>query len=153
MNCPAVPPPTLAGFQDFITNVMAIPSAALPLSSPVVAMAYTVAMATVNCALCVTGIYALAVYNLGGSLVINFAPDQPNQTYFRALRGKDGLNIASFVPGVIAASGDESTSESILNPDFMKNFTMDDLQRLKDPYGRQYLAFAQDYGPAVWGLS
>jgi hypothetical protein len=30
---------------------------------------------------------------------------------------------------------------------------MGNLQNLKTPYGRAYLAFAQDYGPSVWGIS
>ena len=34
----------------------------------------------------------------------------------------------------------------------MKDFTLANLQNLKTPYGRQYLAWAQAYGP-LWGLS
>lgn len=154
--CPGQPPfplPTLAGFQTFITNVMQIPSSALPLSSPTIGYAFTISMRIVNVDLAFVGTYDLAVYNLAGSLVLNFAPDQPGQAYFKALRGEDGMDLAGFVPGVVAATGDQGTSASILTPDFMKNFTMGDLQRLKDPYGRQYLAFAQDAGPSVWGIT
>jgi hypothetical protein len=148
-----IPAPTLTGFQSFITNVMQIPSGALPLSAPVVGYAFNVALIRVNLDLNFAGTYTLAVYNLAGSLLLNFAPDQPNSTYFADLRGENGYNLTAFVAGVVAASGDEGTSTSILTPEFFRSLTMDDLQRLKDPYGRQYLAFAQEAGPTIWGLS
>jgi hypothetical protein len=70
--------------------------------------------------------------------------------FFANLRQR--FNCSGFVPGVISASNDETTGQSILNPDFMKTLTLGNLQNLKTPYGRQYLALAQDYGQ-VWGLS
>lgn len=73
-----------------------------------------------------------------------------SETYFATLRRQ--FNLAGFVPGVISASNDESTGQSILNPEFMKGLTLGNLQNLKTPYGRQYLAFAQDYGQ-IWGVS
>lgn len=73
-----------------------------------------------------------------------------SETYFAMLRRQ--FNLAGFVPGAISASNDESTGQSILNPDFMKSLTLGNLQNLKTPYGRQYLAFAQDYGQ-IWGVS
>ena len=54
--------------------------------------------------------------------------------------------------GVISASNDESTGESVLNPEFMKTLTLGNLQNLKTPWGRQYLAFAMDFGE-TWGIS
>jgi hypothetical protein len=154
---------TLSGYQSFITNYLQIPTSALPLSSPSILMTLAIAEEVVNPALMVvsspcestlgyTGdnVYELAVYNLAADYLINFAPDQPGQTYFADLREK--WKIFNFVPGVISASSDETTSESILNPEFMKGFTMSDLQRAKTPYGRQYLMFAQQYGQ-LWGLS
>lgn len=132
---------------------MGVPSAALPDDSPYLGYALNIALLTANRALRVTGLYPLAVYNLGASLLLNFAPDQTGSTYFADIRSEKGLDLVGFVPGVVAASGDQGTSTSLLVPDFMKNLTMDDLQRLKDPYGRAYLAVAQDYGPTVWGIS
>jgi hypothetical protein len=35
----------------------------------------------------------------------------------------------------------------------MQRLTLAQLQNLKTPYGREYLALAQSYGPNVWGLS
>lgn len=145
--------PTLAGYQDFITNTMGIAATYLPATAPVVQTSYNVAIDMVNLDLTLTAVYDLAVYNLAGSLLLNFAPDQPGQTYFQTLRSEGGFNLTAFQPGVVAASGDESTSESLLVPEFMKGLTLGDLQRLKDPYGRTYLAIAQDCGPAVWGSS
>ena len=73
-----------------------------------------------------------------------------SETYFATLRRQ--FNIGGFRAGVISASNDESTGESILNPEFMKTLTLGNLQNLKTPCGRQYLAFAQDFGE-MWGIS
>ena len=74
-------------------------------------------------------------------------PGQSAESFFVNLRAS--WKITTFVPGVIASSGDESTNESLLNPEFMKNLTMSDLQRLKTPFGRVYMAIAQEYGGIV----
>lgn len=71
-------------------------------------------------------------------------------TFFAELRAKWGIN--SFVPGVVQSSSDENTAESLLVPDAFKGFTLGDLQNLKTPWGRQYLAYAQRCGP-LWGLT
>jgi hypothetical protein len=80
--------------------------------------------------------------------LINFAQDQAGQCYFVDLRASFKIN--SFVPGVITESHDESTGQSLLNPEFMKNMTMSNLQMLKTPYGRNYMGLAQSYG-TLWG--
>ena len=132
---------------------MQIPASALPLTSPIIGYAFTVATTLVNTALTVVGgnIYALAVYNLAASNLLNFAQDQAGQTYFKDLR--TNLKIGSFSAGVVQSASDNGSSESLLTPDFMKNLTLANLQQLKDPYGRQYLMFAQSFGPNVWGIS
>ena len=162
--------PTLAGFVSFIANVMdtnpptgpANPLI-LPPTSPVIPISYQIALSIVNPALAAVpnvtqgitpaapSIYALAVYNLAGSNLINFAQDQSGRTYFRDLRKDLGIN--AFVPGVVAGSSDQGTATSNLNPEFMRNLTLANLQQLRDPYGRAYLAFAQAAGPTIWGLS
>jgi hypothetical protein len=126
-------------------------------------MAYQVALTIVNPQLCAVptitqpgmtprpSIYALAVYNLAGSNVINFAPDQDGRTYFQAARER--LGIGKFTPGVVSGTSDNGTATSLLNPEFMKNLTLANLQNLKDEYGRQYLMFAQLAGPTIWGLT
>lgn len=73
-----------------------------------------------------------------------------SEIYFQALR--KSWNISGFVPGVISASSDESTSESLVVPEAFKNLMLSDLQNLKTPYGRQYLEFAQMTG-TLWGVS
>ena len=132
--------------------MVGIPTAALPSNAPVIPMALMIALDIVNQALTgVPDLYTLAVYNLGADNVVRFAPDQIGQTYFADLRKSLGVN--SFQPGVTSSTSDEGTSESLLNQAFMTNLTLMDLQNLKTPWGRQYLAFAQMYGPSVWGLT
>lgn len=115
--------------------------------------AYNVASDLVNCVLqqASSTIYMLALYNLGGSLILNFAQDVNGQNYFECQRQLLKLDV--FIPGVVQSTADSSTSAGFLDPEFMKYLTFDDLQRLKDRWGRQYLAFAQMYGPSIWGVS
>ena len=151
--------PTLAGFNIFVYNVMLIDPLVLPTTSAVIGYAYNVALGVVNQALMGAGcppgsqwsIYAMAVYNLGGSNLINYAQDQPGYTYFNDQRTNFG--ITKFQPGVVAGTSDAGTAVSLLNPEFMRNLTLANLQQLKDPWGRAYLQFAQDYGPSIWGIS
>lgn len=144
--------PTLAGFSSFIYTVMGVPVAALPTNSPYITDAYNYAIEVVLdvIAQVSTITYTAAVYNLAADYLINWATDVSGSTYFATQRKT--FNINNFVPGVIQSSADVSTSESLLVPDAMKGLTMGDLQRLKTPYGRQYLAIAQKFG-ANWGLS
>jgi hypothetical protein len=155
--------PTLAGFQAFIADVMGIDPLYLPSGSPAIPMAYQVALTIVSQQLAYVptrtqpgmaagpSIYALAVYNLAGSNIINFASDQPGRTYFQAKRER--LGIGKFTPGVVAGTSDQGSATSLLNQEFMKNLTLANLQNLKDEYGRQYLMFAQLAGPTIWGLT
>lgn len=158
--------PTLAGFIEFIRNVMGINTTVLPDNSAVIPMALSVSLAIVNPDLAIAGytpgvagtipvnIYTLAVYNLGGDNIINFAPDvaaAPNDTYFADLRTK--FNTYAFVSGVIQSSNDESTGNSMIVQEAAKNFTLANLQNLKTPWGRAYLAYAQSYGPSIVGLT
>ena len=69
------------------------------------------------------------------------------------LNARKAYKINAFVPGVVTSTNDLSTSVGLLNPDFMKNFTLQDLQLLKTPFGRAYLQVAMDYGPSLWGVS
>lgn len=143
--------PTQAGFLEWVRTRMGVPVDALPDDSVFITYAYDVALAVVNPALAaVPPIYMLAVYNLGGDNLVNFAPDIPPSTYWETLRTQFGT--FDFLPGVVTSAGDQGTSSGLLNPDFMKELTLANLQNLKTPYGRQYLAWAQSYGP-LWGLS
>lgn len=155
--------PTLAGFMDFIRNVMAIDTAVLPDNSPVIPFAMSVALAIVNPAfMCVppgpfvegvprANIYNLMVYNLSASNLLAYAQDQVGETYFADLR--EELDTNGFVSGVIQSSFDDGTGNSMVVMEAAKNFTLANLQQLKDPWGRTYLGFAQSYGPSVVGIT
>lgn len=78
-------------------------------------------------------------------------PGTYSLTFFAALRQKWGIDNVS--TGVVSESHDESTGASYLNPEQMTAFTIGDLQTLKTPYGRAYMAFAQNYGQTLWGAS
>lgn len=154
---------TIAGFLDFIRNTMQIPVIALPDDSPSIQIALAIAEDLTNPALkaiqspaCSTlnytgsSIYDLAVYNLGGDNLINFAQDVSGGTFFQTARQSYGIN--SFVAGVISSTSDNGTGESMVVPDSLKNLTLQNLQQLKTPYGRQWLYFSQAYG-TLWGIS
>jgi hypothetical protein len=162
------PQPTLAGFQNFVTSVMGITPGNLPPGSIWISIAFSQALAIVNPALRVVpipamdpagvtlnsggfSVYSLAVYNLAASNLLGLAQDQMGRTYFKKLRKE--LNINGFVSGVVSASADESTSVAIVVQEAAKNFTLANLQQLKDPYGRAYLALAQSYGQSTWGMN
>lgn len=156
---------------------MGINNTVLPDNAPVIPMALAVAMSIVNPALksvCLPtidaagvgissgpSIYTLAVYNLAGDNLINFALDvddappvqgsDPPMAYFAFARKQ--FNTNGFVSGVIQAAGDEGTNQSMVVQEAAKNFTLANLQQLKTPWGRQYLAFAQSYGPSTWGIT
>lgn len=144
--------PTFEGFKDFVYNVMGVPLAALPADSPYLQLSYNVALETVNPSFACFGphIYTQMVYNFGADFLVNYAPDQPGQTYFKDLREALGLN--KFIPGLISASNDETTGQSWMIPDIFKEMNLSELELLKTPWGRFYLGWAQKYGP-LWGLS
>lgn len=131
---------------------MQIPTTALPVGSAVIEYAFKAAHGIVLRQL--QGIdpflYEVAVYNLAASILIQYAPDQPGQTYFADYRAAHGIGI--FTPGIIQSSSDSSTSQSWLTQDWMKNLSLADLQNLKNPYGLAYLSIAQAYG-TIWGLT
>jgi hypothetical protein len=144
--------PTLTGFIAWVRTAMGITTAQLPDNSIWFTYAFNVAESIVSDTIQQVDplIYMLAVYNLGGDNLINYAQDIPPSTFFSDLRAK--YLSYSFVAGVIQASADQSTSQSLLVPDAFKNLTLSNLQNLKTPWGRQYMAWAQDMG-TLWGLT
>ncbi len=163
--------PSLAGFLAFVRGQMRITTDVLPDGSPVIGLALAVSLAIVNTAFKAVGscapalpgvpavsIYTLMVYNLAGSNLINYAQDLPDAPpvegsklpFFQNLREKFDTN--GFVSGVIQSSSDNGTGNSMVVQEAAKNFTLADLQYLKDPWGRQYLAFAQRFG-TLWGIT
>ena len=144
--------PTLAGFLAFVRNQAGISTGALPDDSVYITWCYMQSLEIVNTALQVVAPigYMLAVYNLGTSLLIQSAQDTPPSTYFADLRKK--LDVNGSLLGQVTSSSDEGTSISVEVPDFVKALSLSDLQLIKDPFGRAYVAFAQKYNTA-WGLT
>lgn len=155
--------PSVTGFLAFVRAQMGISTTILPDSSTDITDAYNYAIEIVSDSFINLGgtIYTRAVYNFAGDNLINNAVDQPSATptsgsippplpYFEDLRRKWQIN--SFVSGVINSSSDESTSQSMVVQKAAEDFQLGDLQLLKTPYGRAYLAIAQKYGP-VLGIS
>jgi len=170
----AAPGPTLAGFQAFLVAA-GINTTILPADSPVIPFALAVALNVVNpqlqglgtyCGPPLAGVpavsmYTLAVYNCATDNVFNYADDQPGAdpvpgsnppTPFFAW-SRSQWNIFGFVSGVIQSAGDESTNQSMVVQEAAKYFTLANLQSLKTPYGRRFLAISQSYGPNAWGIS
>lgn len=123
------------------------------ISPDVVPTSFAIAMEIVNGTIAQASarMYVLAVYNLAADRLINYALDVEHQTYFTDLRKMLRLNDP--IIGVPAAANDGGTSVAILNPEQMKTFTLQDLETLRTPYGRQYIGIAQKYGPSIWGIS
>lgn len=163
-DCPDPGRPTLAGFLAFVRGTMGITTAQLPDASPTIALAYCTSRAVVLADLAIASplIYQQSVYYLAGSNLLNWAVDPvPTVPYppnsdstlgFFAYTRKQ-YNMLGFVGGIIQAAADEATSESMVVPDSFKDWTLANIQQAKDPYGRQYIAWASSYGPSVWGLT
>lgn len=141
-------PTSLSGFIGFVRSDMGITAEQVPDDSQSLSLAYGGAVEWVNqdVAVVMPSLYAVAVYNLAASFMINYG----TENVFSGLREK--LNLNNFVSGVISASSDNSTGSQRLVPDFFKDLSLADLQMLQDPWGRRYLMIAQQFG-SLWGLS
>jgi hypothetical protein len=152
--------PTFAGFQWFVTNIMAVPSGSMPPASwlqvaydEAINLTYW-ALDTVPSQPTTPSIYAFAVYNLGCAFLLEFAQDdsttQPPGTFWNNLR--NSMNINSFLSGLITSAADQGTAESTYIPEQIKGMTLMDLQLAKSPWGRKYLMIAGQWG-TIWGLT
>lgn len=138
--------PNLADFTSFVTDSMAIPVSALPTNSVWIGYAFNQAMDLVFGPPWISGLsYTLAVYNCAGHLLLFITPDQTGQTYFADARAQ--FDLLSFRPGAIDASGDQGTNSAFATPEQLRSLTVGDLDFLKTPWGRAYLAYAMDFGP------
>lgn len=144
--------PNTTDLYTFLTTVAGIPTTALPSTSPYIAWALSYSEEQTLLVLRAIGqdYYCFAVYLLATSFLINWCPDQSGQTFFVCLR--KSWNISGFVGGIVSSTADQGTSESMDMPDFIKGLTLAQLQTLKDPFGRQWMAMSQDLGP-IWGIS
>ncbi len=152
MTSPITSPPSLAGFENWTRAVMGLSTIVMPVNAPGYAYAYQVALDLVplDFAKMSPDIYTLTVYNMGGSLLIQWQQDQPGQTYFENLRRDYNMN--GFVAGVISSASDVSTSQTLAVGQGLQNLDLISLQAIKNPYGRQAIAFMQSLG-TLWGLS
>jgi hypothetical protein len=98
-------------------------------------------------------LYAIAVYNCAGDILVNYAQDLPDNDpsdYWANLRQTLGVN--TFMPGFITSAFDQGTQESSKVIAQLANATIANLQQAKTPWGRQYLAIAGQWG-TLWGIS
>lgn len=96
-------------------------------------------------------LYVMAVYNYGMHKLLKIAQDQAGQTFFTTQR--TNFSLLSFKAGPVGSSADQSTSDTLVTPDFLKGLTMGDLDLLLTPWGREYLDYSQSYGPNIVGVS
>jgi hypothetical protein len=153
-----IPPgdPTIEGFTVWVEAVMGVPTGDMPDSSTLqvafdqaLNLAY-IGLQGVPAQSTSLTIYAQAVYNLGGAMLLEIAMDNPNSTYWSDLRNKLGIN--SFVPGLVNQAHDQGTGEGMYILPIFAGLTMLGLQLIKSPWGRNYLMFAGQWGP-IWGLT
>ena len=152
MADPIVSPPTLQGFIAWAYAVMGIPTTAMSPDDPGWNYAFIVAVDLVptDFAGTLSDIYTLTVYNYAGSQLLQFQQDYPGQDFFSVARKAYGIN--NFIAGVVTSASDVSTSETLAVGQGLQDLGLLDLQRIKDPYGRQAIAFMQTFG-TLWGLS
>ena len=51
------------------------------------------------------------------------------------------------------ASSDVSTSQSLAQPTWAAGLTIGQLGMMRTPWGREYLSYAQSFGPTIWGVT
>ncbi len=95
--------------------------------------------------------YVRACYNIGFHTLLIIAQDVTGSTFFQTQR--TAFNLNQFRPGVMLASGDQGTSQTFIVPKFFQEITMEGLDATKTPWGRSWIAYEQQYGYTVWGMS
>jgi len=111
------------------------------------------AQGTVNdsLSLAAPSMYTGAVYNLATHFMITYCPDQPGQTWWQQKR--EFFRLTDPILGIVQSTGNDVSNTTYLNPEQFKSLTLGDLQLMKTPYGREYLADAQAYGFEPWGMT
>ena len=149
--------PNLPDYVLFTQGVMGISTVYLPATSPFLGYAFIRAMQIVlNVPTSLAGIvYTLAVYNCAGHIQLTITPDQVvngvSYTFFQDQRRSQDL--LKTVQGVVASTSDQASSSAFATPDGLAQLTIEDLGFMRTVWGREYLAYAQSFGPTVWGLS
>jgi hypothetical protein len=144
--------PTLAGFITFCRNVVGIPTVDMPDADAgfQTSLDYANLWIPDDLAKISPGLFTAATYNWAASLLIQYQQDVAGQIFFTSARQSFG--ISNFVPGVISNASNEATSQGMTIGKGLSNMSLTDLQRVKDPYGRQALAILMDTG-TLWGLT
>ena len=94
--------------------------------------------------------YTLAVYNCGGHVLLEIAPDQDGRSFFQEQRRK--FDLLTFAAGLVQTTSDASTSTVLATSDALRDLTISDLGFMKTPWGRHYVAYNQSFGD-IWGLT
>jgi hypothetical protein len=179
----SAPDPTLAGFTNWVTLVMGVPESVLPVDSPYLQLAYDEALnltytglqqvpnlaarpvypahpiaPTPPARVGAPSIYAIAVYNLGGHILVTIAMDDPEAqppppnapTFWADLRNSLNMNVLSY--GFVSSASDQGTSASQQIPNQIADMTLMGLDLLKTPWGRRYMQIVGQWG-TLWGIS
>ena len=143
--------PNLADFTTYATNQGVVASYTLS-TSEYFQWAFNWAMDdAMTCPQMPALLYVLAVYHLGVDRFITIAQDDGQGTFYQDQRAQ--FDVLQFKPGVTMASGNGPSSETLVVPDWYKTIPLAVQQQMKTPWGRQYVAYAQMYGPYVVGVS
>jgi hypothetical protein len=177
--------PSLQGFTSWVYGTMGVPSSVMPTTSVYLQLAYDWATDVVLSSSISGGgldmvpsyssdtpvpppgtglrnsptVYAIAVYNCAGDILVRVAQDDPTAmpppenatTYWADLRNALGVNTFNY--GWVTSAGDQGTSTGIEVLDQLKGMTLANLMQTATPWGRTYLAIAGQWGPNVWGIS
>ncbi len=148
--------PNFVDFQAWVTYMMGVPPDNMP-DVITLEMAYDTSLnlalpdlATIPCQPGTPSLYALAVYNLGGAVLVDIAQDVPGSTYWQDLRQR--FNTGTFSFGWSTSASDQGTSSSMGYPKFMQDMMPLDLWLMQTPWGRMYMQIAGAWG-AIWGIS
>jgi hypothetical protein len=148
--------PNFVDFQSWVQYMMGVPADAMP-DVATLEMAYDESLnlalddlATIPHAAGSPSIYALAVYNLGGAILVDIVQDVPPSTFWADLRNKFNTTMFSF--SILTSAGDQGTSKGSIVPNFVQGMGPLDMWLYQTPWGRQYMMIAGAWG-AIWGIS
>ena len=149
--------PNLVDFLTFLSTSVQVPAAALPGTSPWPGYALNQAVGLVlsppnNPA---PILYVLASYNCATHLLFAITPDVAGQNYFQTARSSSaqGFGLVQGTTGLVQSSSDEVTSVTLTAPKWASGLTASQLGFYKTPWGREYLAYQQSYGPTIVDLT
>ncbi|MGC9216179.1 hypothetical protein [Acidithiobacillus sp.] len=143
--------PDITDFTTFCQN-QGIVASYTAVGSEYFQWAFDWAMAqAMQCPQMPASLYVRAVYNFGADKFLYLAQDNGQGTFYADQRAAFG--ILQFKPGVVMASGDGPTSQTLVVPDWYRGIPINVQEQLKTPWGREYLGYAQQYGIYVVGVS